>query len=451
MLNIVIIGGGKLGCHVADVLSHDKHNVILIERNPQILQEISGALDIATRQGSGADWQLLDDLLEFSPDILLALSGDDEANLSSCLIAKQLQYPRTIARVRDSRYLNRSRLDFGRMFDVDYFIAPELLVANDILKYISSPGSLAVENFAHGALQLRTITIPSNWKMPSGQTLKNFDLPENIMVGLIRRQEHHETEVIFPHGDDIILPNDEVTFIGVKDAISNIHTHFGIVQEEIKSAVIVGGSQTGLLLAEQLVHRNIHVKIIEKDSQRCIELAERLPSCTILHHDGTDVEFLQSERIERSDIIVAACNKDEINILIALLGQELGCKDVLLMLTNVKYSSLVTRLGLKHVVSPRIVATNHILSQLLAGKFTSLISLYENKAEIMEVNVSMDSKIVGIPLSELGPYLPKDLLIVMIQNRGRIMIARGNRIISPGDTVIIVTDPKHVDELRKIF
>ena len=69
----------------------------------------------------------------------------------------------------------------------------------------------------------------------------------------------------------------------------------------------------------------------------------------------------------------------------------------------------------------------------------------------MEVNVSIDSRLVGIPLSELGPLLPKDFLITMIQNRGRIMVANGERIISPGDTVIVITNPHHVAELEKMF
>jgi trk system potassium uptake protein TrkA len=47
--------------------------------------------------------------------------------------------------------------------------------------------------------------------------------------------------------------------------------------------------------------------------------------------------------------------------------------------------------------------------------------------------------------------MPKDFLIAMIQNRGRIMVANGNRILSPGDTVIVITSPKHAPELGKIF
>jgi trk system potassium uptake protein TrkA len=115
------------------------------------------------------------------------------------------------------------------------------------------------------------------------------------------------------------------------------------------------------------------------------------------------------------------------------------------------YAPLAARLGINHTISPRILAANHILSQIFSGKITSLVSLYDNQAEIMEVNVSLDSKLVGIPLSELGPLLPKDFLIAMIQNRGRIMVAHGDRIISPGDTVIVITSPHHVTDLEKMF
>jgi len=80
-----------------------------------------------------------------------------------------------------------------------------------------------------------------------------------------------------------------------------------------------------------------------------------------------------------------------------------------------------------------------------------VVSFYENQAEAVEINVSMDSNLVGIPLSDLGPLLPKDFLIAMIQNRGRTMIARGDRIISPGDTVVVITSPKHIHELEKTF
>lgn len=456
MMTIVIVGAGDVGRYIAAMLSREQHSIILIDKNPKVLELAAVNLDIATRVGSGTDWQLLDDLMELSPQILIALTNDDETNLVSCSIAKHLGYPHTVARVKDNRYLNRTRLDFARIFDVDYFIGPELLVAHDILKYMMSPGSLAVENFSHGAVQMRTFSVPSKWRK-FDQPLSHLNLPQGMMVGLIRREITtpsggvEKREVIFPHGNDYILPGDEVTFIGETEVIGEAHKFFGIHQKSVHSVVIVGGSLTAINLAKLLENRNIDVRIIEKNYETCCNLADQLPKCNIINHDATDVEFLQSEKIGRTDVLVGCTSNDEVNLLVGLLAKQVGCQDVVVMLSNTSYTPIVSQLGLNHAFSPRVSAANHILSQILSGKVTSLVSLYDNQAEIMEINVSVDSKVVGIPLSELGPLLPKDFLIAMIQNRGRVMIAHGNRIVSPGDTVIVISSPRHVQELEKIF
>lgn len=458
MKQIIIVGGGDLGSYVASILSKSKYNVLLIDKDPKVLQEISSSNpEITTRVGSGTDWQLLDDLLEFTPDVFLALTGDDETNLVACSIAKQLQYPRTIARLKDASYLNRTRLDFGRIFNVDYFIAPQFLVAQEMVKHILSPGSIFIENFANGELQLRTITIPIDWLESSGP-LRSFYLPPNIIVGLIRRKkplidrkEGDEYEVIFPHGDDVIMAGDEVTFIGETQAIADIPELFGVRSKLMDSIVIAGGSLIGFYLAELLAHRNIEIRIIDKSYEKCTWLAEKLRHCTVIQHDATDLNFLRAEEVGKADLLLSCTTNDAINLLIGLLGKQLGSQEAHVVLQNASYTSLVSKFGLKHTVSPRVIATNHILSQFVAGKVTSLVSLYENQAEIIEITVSMNSKVVGIRLAELGPFLPKDLLILMIQNRGRNMIAHGNRVISPGDTVVLVTNPDHVSSLEKIF
>lgn len=445
-MHIVIIGGGDVGRYIASILSKEQHNIILIDKNPKVLEEVAVNLDVASRLGSGTDWQLLDDLLEYSPELFIALTEDDETNIVSCSIAKHLGYPRTVARVRDSRYLNRARLDFARIFNVDYFIGPELLVAYDILKYMLSPGSLAVEHFAHGAVQMRTFSVPAKWRKEN-VPLSKLNLPDGIVIGLIYRNN----TVIFPHGDDCIMAGDEVTLIGETDPITEVHKFFGLQQRKVGSVTIVGGSRTSINLAELMRRHRIDTKIIEKDYNVCCALANRLPECTILNHDAADLDFLLSEKIGSSDVFVACTRHDEVNILTGMVAKQAECQNIVLMLANTSYASMVSRLGLDYTVSPRISAANHILSQVMSGKVTSLVTLYDNAAEIMEVNVSANSKIAGIPLSELGTVLPRDFLICMIQNRGRIMIANGNRIISPGDTVIVMTDPKHVNELEKIF
>lgn len=446
MMTIVIVGAGDVGRYIASLLSKEQHNIILIDKDPKILEVASINMDIATRQGSGTDWQLLDDLMELSPNLLIALTKDDEVNLVCCCIAKHLGYPRTVARVRDSRYLNRTRLDFARIFDIDYFIGPELLVAHDILKYMLSPGSLAVENFSNGSVQMRTFAVPDKWRK-FDQPLTELNLPSGVIVGLIYRNK----KVIFPHGSDYILPLDEITVIGEMEMIAEIHQFFGIPPKVVTSAVIVGGSLTAMNLAKLLENRDISVRIIDKDYNTCVRLSEQLPKCTIINHDAADYNFLQAEKIGRADVFAACTESDEVNLMVGMIAKQAGCTDVIVTLSNTSYTPFVASLGLNYAVSPRISAANHILSQILSEKVTRLISLYDNQAEIMEINVSPESKLVGIPLSELGPFLPKDFLIAMIQNRGRIMVADGNKIISPGDSVIVITSPRHVPELEKNF
>lgn len=455
-MNIVILGAGGVGRYIAQVLSKEEHNVILIDPNKKKLEKASWEMDVAIRKGSGSDWQLLDDLLDLSPDFLIALTNQDEINLAACSIAKHLGYPRTIARVRDNSYLNRTRLDFSHIFEVDYFIGPELLVANDILKYMVSPGSLAVENFAHCAVQLRTLAIPEKWRK-SDVPLQHLTMPKGIIVGLIRRdipeaEVKGAKEVIFPHGQDMIKPGDEVTFIGEAESISELHRFLGIKQHRISSVVIVGGSLTGLNLARLLESRDVDVRLIEQDYDRCRYLAEKLPNTTIMNHQGNDLDYFKAEKIGTAEVFVACTESDEMNMVSALLGKEVGCDDVVITLSNTaSYAPLANQLGINHTLSPRMCTADHILSQILGGAVTSLVSFYDNQAEILEINVSMESKLVGIPLSQLGALLPKDFLIAMIQNRGRIMVAHGNRIISPGDTVIVITSPKHIPELERIF
>jgi trk system potassium uptake protein len=457
-MNIVIVGAGQTGRYISEILSKEDHNVLLVDINPKRLEQASWNSDIGTREGSGVDWQLLDNLLEYSPELLVALTDDDSTNLVCCSTAKNLGYPRTIARVRDNRYLNRTRLDFGRLFDVDDFISPELLVANEIYKFLISPESLRVESFAHGAVQLRTVVIPTTWRK-STIPLSDLELPKGMMVGLISRKKSQQHDymhsgaydVIFPHGKTYILPGDELTLIGETDVIGEAHSYFGVSQKTVKSVVIMGGSRTAVNLSKILENHGVAVRVIEIDRAKCETLSEDLPNATIINADGTNLEFLRSEKVGYADAFIVSTRRDEMNALAGLLAKEAGCDNVIIQLSNAGYGPIISRLGLEHTTSPRIIAGNRILRISLSTTLTSLVSLYEDQAEILEITVSSQSPITGIPIHELGAHLPEDFLIAVIQNRGRVMIAHGSRIISPGDTVIVISNPKHRHELKKIF
>lgn len=453
-MNVIILGSGALGRHLAAQLAQENHNVTVIDKDPERLSIAADDGDVGTKEGFATDWKLLEELLDLEPDIFIALTGDDATNLVACSLAKNLGYPETIARVRDCDHASASRLDFGRLFYLDHLLDPDLLVAQEIFKTFVNQDFVAVENFAHGSVQLRTMIIPEKWKY-ANKKLKDLPLPEGVMIGLICRGKHTSGEkkpkIIFPHGEDSILPKDEVSFIGDVRSILQIHQFIGLTLKPMKDVVIIGGSKCAAHLSKILLERGVDVKLIEKDYKVCTNFAERFPMATVLHKDATKLDFLKSERVDKADALVTCTAADDVNLLVAILAKEIGCTNITVGVSDTSYTPIIERLGMAHVLSSRGIAVNRVRAILKNERVTSMTSLYDNQAQILEVKVSSKSRLIGVPLSELGPYFPKDFLVSVIHNQGRVVIADGKQTFSPGDTVITISNPKHLQDVSRFF
>ncbi|HUD01955.1 MAG TPA: Trk system potassium transporter TrkA [Rhabdochlamydiaceae bacterium] len=450
-MNIVILGAGTIGSYLAAKLAEEEHNVIVVDRDPKALEKIARSADVATRLGSGTDWRLLEELTELSPDLFIAMSSDDETNLVACTMAKNLGYGKTVARIRQGSFLDHSRLEFGRLFFVDHLLGTELIVAQDIFKHIVNPGHLAVESFAQGAVQMRTVIIPSNFQY-SGVPLAQVKLTNNLLIGLIRRKLAGGKETfIFPKGQDHLIPGDEATLIGETQAMQRLGDIFGLPKKAIKSVVLVGGSGVVIHLCRLLEQQKIDVKIIEQDEAKCHRLAQLFPFVTIFNHDGTDFAFLKEQRVENADLFVACTQSQETNILAAALARQAGCEQVLALVSEEGFAPLLQQLGIAHTLSERASIARRIRSILQGASIVSIASLYENQAKIMEIKISPESGIVGSPLSDLSSTLPQDFLIAMIENRSGVTVPKGNSVLTPGDTAIVLCSPEAIPEVEKIL
>jgi trk system potassium uptake protein TrkA len=450
-MNIVILGAGSTGSYLASLLSKDGHNVVVIDKDTKRLERVGEESDVATVCGLSSKWKLLDDLLEDHPDIFLAMTGNDETNLASCAIAKNLGYPKTVARIKELGFLTRSRIDVERLFFVDHIIGAEISAAQDLLKNILHPQNIAIENFANGSIQMRTLLVPDTWKQEQ-IPIKDLHLPTELIISLIRRKNPPDPDlIIFPHGDDCLFPQDEITLIGEPNSLSQIHKLFNTEEEKIESVIIVGGTSIALRLAYILEKLHIAVRIIERDENRCKELASSLQESTIIHHEGTDLHFLLSQQVQNVDAFVTCTNEDESNILLSLLGKQAGCKHVVSLVSDVTLGPLLRSLRISFAMSEKVHIANEVLTLLHEEKILSISSLCENQAKVLEIKVSADSDLLGLPLADLKEKLPHNLLIAAIENRGRVMIGKGNRILSPNDTVIIVCSPEHIHDLQDLF
>jgi trk system potassium uptake protein TrkA len=341
-------------------------------------------------------------------------------------------------------------LEFSRLFFVDHLLGTELIVAHDIFKHIVNPGHLAVESFAHGAVQMRTVVIPAGFQY-AGVPLSEIDLSDTLLIGLIKRKIGSRETIIFPRGQDHLLPGDEATLIGETHAMQQLGDIFGLSKKTVQSVVLVGGSGVVIHLCRLLKEQKIDVKIIEQDEEKCQRLAQLFPFVTILNHDGTDFAFLKEERVENADLFVACTQSQETNILVAALARQAGCSQVLALVSEEGFAPLLQRLGIAHTLSERTSIVRRIRSILQDASIVSIASLYENQAKIMEVKISSDSGVVGSPISDLSSSFPQDFLIAMIENRSGVVVPKGSSVLTPGDTAIVLCSPETIPEVEKIF
>ncbi len=333
-------------------------------------------------------------------------------------------------------------------FFVDYFIGPELLAAQDLFKTLTSSGDLAVEHFAHGAVHMRTIQIPDHWDR-GGTPICKLTLPENLIAGLIRRKMGEGENTLIPHGEDHILPGDQVTLVGEAKVMQRLHEIFHSPESKTRSVILVGGSDVAVHLTHFLCQQKISVRVIEKHATRCLELADLLPRATIINRDGRDPQLLRTERVQDVDALITCTHFDETNLMIAALAKQLGCPKAIAQITNGQITPILEKVGVIPALSARVNVANRILSILDEERTLSIASLSGDAAKIIELKVAPSSKVVGIPLSDLD--LPKGLLIAVIESQGRVMVGRGNRVLCANDIVVAICNPLQIPKLQQLF
>ena len=143
-MKIIIVGGGKVGHQIGKKLTNEKHDVVIIDDDPDVLARISDEMDVFCVEGNGADYKVQSEAGAGSADILIAATAHDEINMLCCLIAHKLGAKHTIARVRDPEYT--VQLDFLKdELGLSMAINPELAAADEIARLLRIPSALNVE------------------------------------------------------------------------------------------------------------------------------------------------------------------------------------------------------------------------------------------------------------------------------------------------------------------
>jgi len=160
-MKIIIIGDGKLGYHLAENLSKENNDIVIIDKNPEALKKADENLDVMCIKGNGLSTRTLLEAGIKEADLLIASTSSDEINMVCCLTAKKLGAAHTIARIRDPEYaeeLSQLKADL----DLDMVINPEQAVAGEIARVIEFPPAANVETFAKGQVVMMEIKVASS-------------------------------------------------------------------------------------------------------------------------------------------------------------------------------------------------------------------------------------------------------------------------------------------------
>lgn len=450
-MRIVVIGDGKVGNAIIQHVSREGHQVVVVDKNPNVVDDIVNRYDVMGICGNGASYEILKEADAGRAHVVIAVTASDETNMLACVIAKKLGAKSTIARVRNYEY-NSQIKNIMRDLEITMTINPEKETADEILKVVNFPEALRVDSFADGKVDLVELYIPEDSPLV-GKTL--MEIHQKYQVKVLVCAVQRGDEVYIPNGSFTFHAKDKIHVTAKNVYIKQFLNKLGLSEGKMKSILIIGGGTITSYLGKELVKNKYEVKIIEKDYNRCVELSELLPNATIIHGDGTSHEVLGEEGLSDSDVVISLTGEDEENIIISMYAYKQNVKKIIAKVNKEQFVGLMETIGMATIVSPKDIIASRIVSYIRArnnSRGSNIVTLYKlvnNKVEALEFIAKPKSKVLNKQLKDLK--LKAKVLVAGIIRNGESIIPNGADVIMPEDSVIIVTNGQYLDDLDDIL
>ena len=445
-MKIIIGGAGAVGTHLAELLSSEKQDIILMDEDESKLSKMDSNFDLMTVCASPTSIQALKNAGVDDADLFIAVTPEESRNMTACMIATNLGAKKTLARIDNYEYLLPKHKEFFAQAGINSLIYPEMLAAKDIVDAIKMSWIRQWWEFYGGALIL------IGAKMKETAQILNVPLFElgsrNIPFHIVAIKRGNET--IIPRGDDMIKLNDIVYFTTTKKYIPYIQKIAGKEHyPEVRSVMIMGGSRIAVR-ASQYIPDYIQIKIIESDLERCHRLTDLVDDkIMIINGDGRDIDLLLEEGIKNTDAFVALTGNSETNILACLAAKRMGVTKTVAEVENIDYISMAESLDIGTVINKKMIAASHIYQMMLDADVSNVKCLTFANADVAEFKVKEGSRITQKAIKDMG--LPKGITIGGMIRNGEGMLVTGNTIIQPGDHVVVFCLEKMIKKAEKFF
>lgn len=450
-MKIIIVGCGKVGTTLAEQLNREQHDIILIDRDPDVLLSVSDSIDVMCITGNGAIYQVQMEAGIQNADLLIATTNSDELNMLCCLIAKKAGNCHTIARIRNPEY--SAEINYIREeLNLSLAINPELAAAQEIARLLRFPNAIKIEPFAKGRIELLKFLIPKESILDQMKVMDVVNkLKSNVLICAVERGE----DVVIPDGNFEMRTGDKISFIASHADLAEFFQKAGIENNTVNRAMFVGGGKLTYYLTKLLSDTKLKITIIERDAGRCRELSELLPNVMIIHGDGSDQQLLLEEGICRTEAFASLTGFDEENIMLSLYAASRSKAKLITKVNKIAFENVINSLNLGSVIYPKMLTADIIIQYVRAmqnsmgSNVETLYKIVADKAEALEFRVKKDDPLLGIPLEHMK--LKDNLLVACINRNGMIITPRGKDTLEAGDTVIIVTTHTGLNDLKDIL
>jgi trk system potassium uptake protein TrkA len=339
-MKIIIAGAGAVGTHLAQLLSKDDHDIVVIDESSDktdMLTE-SGNYDLMTINLPPTSIAALKEAGVQHAQLFIAVTPDESRNLNCCMLAHTLGAKKTVARVDNAEYVQQQYRDIFSNMGIDSLIYPEMLASQEIIEGLHHSWVRQYWEIHNGALIMMGIKLRETAKILDIplRELCPPDAPYHIVT--IKR----DYSTIIPGGNDMLRLGDIAYFITTRKHASLIRQLVGKEEyPDVKNVMVMGGGR----ISVQLAHNKpdwISMRIVEQSEERCLQLNDLLENddIVVIHGDGRDTGTLVDEGIKKCQAFAALTPETETNILACLAAKRLGVRKTVALVENMDYVNM---------------------------------------------------------------------------------------------------------------
>ena len=449
-MKIIIAGCGKVGTTIVEQLSAEGHEIAIIDRSIEVLNNMANTYDVMGVVGNAASISIQKEAGVETADLLIAVTDSDETNMLCCLVAKKVGNCKTIARVRNPIY--HSEISFIKdELGLSMAINPEQAAAREISRILRTPNAINIESFARGRIELMEFIIPEG-NVLDGMSL--IDVRRKVQSDVIICAVERGDDVFIPNGSFVLQGNDIVNFVASPQDSRNFFKAIDMDSQKIQNVMIIGGGTISYYLTRILTMLGMKVKVIDKDKERCEKMAEL--DATVICGDATNQELLIEEGVKDVDAFISLTGFDEANIFFSLSARAHNSKAKLVTKSNhISFVSMIGKLNMGTMIYPKYMTAESIIRYVRAmqnGMGSNVETLYKivkNKVEALEFIIREDAPVLEMSLADMP--IKRGILVAAISRKNEIIYPNGRTLFRVGDHVVIITTEKGITDIKDIL